>query len=240
MNSFALTGTALPALLSFEAEHQKMQVLTTENHHLHNRLADARQAQAEAGMSCVCVCVVEYTAVSHWNVCVCTLVHWPESTVQKLEARLAQQVASQASTTASSVTSKRKWGKKMSDFMKCSFYFSKLITFKVVSQTVDVSNCIHVYVFRNRPGCFWGKRRRCTVCVYDHTCTCKREVCVCVCVCGVGSPGPVAERRTSCRVRPPLRLGGPRRRWLHQAPQATLPVALRGRGKSGLLLELDT
>ena len=57
----------LPALLNFEAEHQKMQALSTENHHLHNQLASTKQALAEA-----------------------------ESTIQKMEARLAQQVAAQA------------------------------------------------------------------------------------------------------------------------------------------------
>ena len=61
----------LPALLNFEAEHQKMQALATENHHLHHQLATTRQALADA-----------------------------ESNVQKLEARLAQQVASQASQSA--------------------------------------------------------------------------------------------------------------------------------------------
>jgi hypothetical protein len=57
----------LPALLNFEAEHQKMQALSTENHHLHNQLASTKQALAEA-----------------------------ESNIQKMEARLAQQVAAQA------------------------------------------------------------------------------------------------------------------------------------------------
>ncbi len=54
----------LPALLNFEAEHQKMQVLSTENQHLHMHLATTRQALAEA-----------------------------ESTVQRLEGKLAQQEA---------------------------------------------------------------------------------------------------------------------------------------------------
>lgn len=44
-----------------------MQALSTENHHLHNQLASTKQALAEA-----------------------------ESTIQKMEARLAQQVAAQA------------------------------------------------------------------------------------------------------------------------------------------------
>ena len=62
-------GAPLPALLNFEAEHQKMQALATENHHLHNQLASTRQALAEA-----------------------------ESNVQKLDARLAQQIAHQTAT----------------------------------------------------------------------------------------------------------------------------------------------
>ena len=55
---------SLPALLNFEAEHQKMQVLSTENHHLQMHLATTRQALADA-----------------------------ESSVQRLEAKLAQQEA---------------------------------------------------------------------------------------------------------------------------------------------------
>ena len=62
----------LPALLNFEAEHQKMQALATENHHLHNQLASTKQALAEA-----------------------------ESTVQKLEAKLASQMALHATAAAS-------------------------------------------------------------------------------------------------------------------------------------------
>lgn len=64
--------------MSFETEHQKMQAVTTENHHLHNQLADTKQAQADA-----------------------------ESNVQKLEARLANQLATQATTAASSTNKRR-------------------------------------------------------------------------------------------------------------------------------------
>jgi hypothetical protein len=65
--STLFTSIPLPALLSFEAEHQKMQALSTENHHLHNQLAETRRAFTEL-----------------------------ELTNQKLEARLAQQAATQA------------------------------------------------------------------------------------------------------------------------------------------------
>ena len=54
-----------------------MQALATENHHLHNQLAATKQALAEA-----------------------------ESTVQKLEAKLANQMALQA--TATAAASKRR------------------------------------------------------------------------------------------------------------------------------------
>ncbi|CAI7993378.1 WD repeat-containing protein 91 [Geodia barretti] len=73
--STLFTSIPLPALLSFEAEHQKMQALSTENHHLHNQLAETRRAFTEL-----------------------------ELTNQKLEARLAQQAAAQAS----NVSSKRR------------------------------------------------------------------------------------------------------------------------------------
>lgn len=75
--STLFTCLPLPALLNFEAEHQKMQALATENHHLHNQLAATKQALAEA-----------------------------ESTVQKLEAKLANQMALQA--TATAAASKRR------------------------------------------------------------------------------------------------------------------------------------
>ncbi|CAI7993384.1 WD repeat-containing protein 91 [Geodia barretti] len=47
--STLFTSIPLPALLSFEAEHQKMQALSTENHHLHNQLAETRRAFTELG-----------------------------------------------------------------------------------------------------------------------------------------------------------------------------------------------
>jgi len=75
-------GAPLPALLNFEAEHQKMQALATENHHLHNQLASTRQALAEA-----------------------------ESSVQKLDARLVQQVALQTATKRSGGKSGKPAGK---------------------------------------------------------------------------------------------------------------------------------
>lgn len=69
----------LPVLLNFEAEHQKMQVLSTENHHLQMHLATTRQALAEA-----------------------------ESNVQRLEAKLAQQEAKLAHQVANQAAAKRR------------------------------------------------------------------------------------------------------------------------------------
>lgn len=49
--SFVLSLTPslpLPALLNFEAEHQKMQALATENHNLHQQLANTKQSLVEA------------------------------------------------------------------------------------------------------------------------------------------------------------------------------------------------
>lgn len=86
-----------------------MQALATENHHLHNQLADTRQALTELGV---------YTdmpdmhtepfewLLNVWFSCIPFL----ELTVQKLEARLAQQVASQA-TNAATFSGKRRYGK---------------------------------------------------------------------------------------------------------------------------------
>lgn len=64
----------LPALLNFEAEHQKMQVLSTENHHLQMHLATTRQALADAELT----------------------VQRLETKLSQQEAKLACQVASQA------------------------------------------------------------------------------------------------------------------------------------------------
>ena len=58
-----------------------MQALATENHHLHNQLAATKQALAEA-----------------------------ESTVQKLEARLVNQTALQATAAAASKRRSVGWG----------------------------------------------------------------------------------------------------------------------------------
>ena len=69
----------LPTLLNFETEHQKMQVLATENHHLQMHLATTRQALADA-----------------------------ESTIQKLEAKLGQQEAKYAQQLANQAAPKRK------------------------------------------------------------------------------------------------------------------------------------
>lgn len=79
----------LPALLNFEAEHQKMQVLSTENHHLQMHLATTRQALADA-----------------------------ESTVQKLEVKLAQQEAKLAHQVASQAAIKRRSGRRSCLFPK--------------------------------------------------------------------------------------------------------------------------
>lgn len=73
----------LPALLNFEAEQQKMQALSTENHHLQMHLATTRQALADA-----------------------------ESTVQRLEAKLAQQEAKLAHQVANQAAGKRRLGGK--------------------------------------------------------------------------------------------------------------------------------
>ena len=64
-----LLQTALPTLLQFEADHQKMQALVTENSLLHTQLANTRESLTEA-----------------------------ELNLQKVEARLAQQVAQQTTT----------------------------------------------------------------------------------------------------------------------------------------------
>ncbi len=69
----------LPALLNFEAEHQKMQVLSTENHHLQMHLANTRQALADA-----------------------------ESHVQRLEAKVSQQEAKLAHQVANQAAIKRR------------------------------------------------------------------------------------------------------------------------------------
>ena len=69
----------LPALLNFEVEHQKMQGLSTENQHLHMHLATTRQALADA-----------------------------ESTVQRLEGKLAQQEAKLAHQVANQAAVKRR------------------------------------------------------------------------------------------------------------------------------------
>jgi len=62
-------------LLNFEAEAHKMQALSTENHNLHQQLASAKQSLVEA-----------------------------ESNVQRLEARMATQLAQSTSQSARRTT----------------------------------------------------------------------------------------------------------------------------------------
>ena len=108
----------LPALLNFEAEHQKMQTLSTENHHLQMHLANTRQSLADA-----------------------------ESTVQRLEAKLAQQEAKLAHQVANQAAGKRRYDKVLYGYGPDLKYIARILLLqfeplKITSYTYCVSLCI--------------------------------------------------------------------------------------------------
>ena len=81
-----------------------MQALSTENHHLHNQLADTRQALTELGTMYIPPCKYGCAEVHVKYFWYCFFA--AELTVQKLQARQAQQVA----TSAATFSGKRKYG----------------------------------------------------------------------------------------------------------------------------------